>query len=343
MAPFTITPLIMSRPNTVRSAHGAKQPVYQAMTPSGNTVYLLSEVWPILTDTLCRVAEIWAAWEQEQLRGLLVFSLQADHATIKHLVVDSSVSLCEWGERLLCRLLWVMSHVTVDIDRHDDILMALYHQAGFLLAPPAREDEEQTKWRLYYRRRDGYLDAPVLSLDGEGWVNEAIQIMSPNYDVRPEGMQAELIVIHAISLPPYHYGGNGVQQLFMNSLDSTAHPYYATIHTLRVSAHFFIRRNGALCQFVSVAQRAWHAGLSCWQGRTQCNDFSIGIELEGGEDEPFCDAQYRQLIALIRLLKKHCPLSGIAGHQHIAPRRKTDPGPWFDWERVQRAIDMTLC
>ncbi len=146
------------------------------------------------------------------------------------------------------------------------------------------------------------------------------------------------MVIHAISLPPRQFGGPGVEQLFLNQLDPAEHPYYEGIHQLRVSAHFFIRRDGELVQFVACGQRAWHAGVSSWQGRERCNDFSIGIELEGGDDDPFVPAQYRSLLSLLTALQAAYPIASIAGHHDIAPSRKTDPGPYFDWQQIFDAM-----
>lgn len=170
-----------------------------------------------------------------------------------------------------------------------------------------------------------------MKIDTQGWVEGIAQLPSPNVDARPDGASIDLLVIHAISLPPDEFGGDAVAQLFSNTLDCNAHPYYATLRDLRVSAHFFIRRDGEILQFVSCLQRAWHAGVSTWQGRTRCNDFSIGIELEGSDHVPFTPAQYAALHTLTRALQHHYPLRGIAGHQHIAPQRKTDPGSYFDW------------
>lgn len=155
---------------------------------------------------------------------------------------------------------------------------------------------------------------------------------SPNCDERPSG-DIDLLVIHSISLPPDEFGGDGVQRLFTNTLDRDAHPYYRTIPEGRVSSHFYLRRDGQLIQFVSVLQRAWHAGASAWQGRTRCNDFSIGIELEGSDFVPFTDAQYAVLHDLTIALRADYPILGIAGHSDIAPGRKTDPGSYFDWLR----------
>lgn len=170
-----------------------------------------------------------------------------------------------------------------------------------------------------------------MKIDAAGWVAGITQLPSPNVDTRPDGVTIDLLVIHAISLPPDEFGGEGVAQLFTNTLDGNAHPYYATLRDLRVSAHFFIRRDGTVIQFVSCLQRAWHAGVSTWQGRSRCNDFSIGIELEGSDHVAFTSAQYVALHDLTLILRRHYPLRGIAGHQHIAPQRKTDPGVHFDW------------
>jgi len=174
-----------------------------------------------------------------------------------------------------------------------------------------------------------------MRVDGAGWLagNASVELLpSPNHDERPVG-DIELLVIHNISLPPDEFGGQGVQQLFTNTLNRDEHPYYRTIPEGRVSSHFYIRRDGHLIQFVSVLQRAWHAGLSSWQGRVRCNDFAIGIELEGSDNVPFTDAQYATLHQLTLALRASYPLRGIAGHNHIAPGRKTDPGPYFDWLR----------
>jgi AmpD protein len=180
------------------------------------------------------------------------------------------------------------------------------------------------------------MDKPIsgLAISADGLVQNARQIASPNCDARPADTPIELIVIHNISLPPGEYGGDGVLELFTNQLDPTAHPYYAEIHHLKVSAHFFIQRNGELIQFVPCSKRAWHAGVSNWKGRQRCNDFSIGIELEGSDDDTFEDAQYRQLNILLATLHHTYPIKGIAGHADIAPGRKTDPGPGFDWSRI---------
>ena len=160
----------------------------------------------------------------------------------------------------------------------------------------------------------------------------------PNHDDRPPGEPIRLIVIHAISLPPDDFGGPGVEQLFTNALDPEAHPYYATIGHLRVSAHYFIRRDGETICFVDPDRRAWHAGVSCWNGRERCNDFSIGIELEGCDTRPFEPVQYERLAALVAELKRRYPIEAVVGHSDIAPGRKTDPGPFFDWNRLNALL-----
>lgn len=175
-----------------------------------------------------------------------------------------------------------------------------------------------------------------MGIDENGWLSGVERMPSPNFDARPGG-DIELLVIHNISLPPGEFGGDGVGRLFTNTLDRSAHPYYLTIPEGRVSSHFYIRRDGQQVQFVSALQRAWHAGASVWQGRGRCNDFSIGIELEGSDHVPFTDAQYAALRDLTRALRAAYPIRGIAGHSHIAPGRKTDPGPCFDWQRYLAA------
>ena len=168
----------------------------------------------------------------------------------------------------------------------------------------------------------------------EGWVLTARHVYSPNFDARPEGVSISLVVIHAISLPPSQFGGSDIVRLFTNTLDPRSHPFYPGISHLRVSSHFLIRRDGELLQFVSCRDRAWHAGVSKWQERDRCNDFSLGIELEGCDVLPFCDAQYTCLNDLLTVLSHVYPVDAVVGHSDVAPGRKTDPGPCFDWSRV---------
>ena len=167
-----------------------------------------------------------------------------------------------------------------------------------------------------------------------GWLRRARSVASPNFGARPEGTAVDLVVLHAISLPPGRFGGDAIERLFTNRLDPEAHPYFREIAGLRVSAHFLVRRDGELVQFVPVERRAWHAGASRWRGRARCNDYSVGIELEGAEGEPFEDAQYRELVALLRELQ----LKQLAAHSDVAPGRKKDPGAGFDWPRVLLAL-----
>lgn len=168
-----------------------------------------------------------------------------------------------------------------------------------------------------------------------GWWGGARRCESPNQGPRPEGADISLALIHSISLPPGVYGGDGVERLFTNRLDWDEHPYYQKIRGLTVSAHFFIRRDGEMIQFVSCDQRAWHAGQSSWDGRENCNDFSIGIELEGLEGESFDAPQYEALAALLRSLRSRYALRHVVGHEHVAPGRKIDPGSGFDWGTLQ--------
>lgn len=176
---------------------------------------------------------------------------------------------------------------------------------------------------------------PALSTpDDTGWLPGARRLPSPNCDARPAGAAIELIVIHAIALPPDVFEGDAVIEFFTNRLDWDAHPYYQAIRGLEVSAHFFIRRDGSLIQFVPCGQRAWHAGASRWDGRERCNDFSIGIELEGSDTVPFTEAQYATLMPLLGSLRAAYPIRAVVGHSDIAPGRKTDPGPHFAWQRL---------
>ena len=177
-------------------------------------------------------------------------------------------------------------------------------------------------------------DMPAADLDAVGWHGSARRIDSPNCDPRPEGEIVRLVVIHNISLPPGVFDGDAVIRLFTNQLDWDAHPYYDGIRGIRVSAHFLIRRDGTLIQFVPCSLRAWHAGESSWRDRTRCNDFSIGIELEGTDDLPFTEAQYATLGPLLDSLKQAYPIEAVVGHSDIAPGRKTDPGLCFDWQRL---------
>jgi AmpD protein len=176
----------------------------------------------------------------------------------------------------------------------------------------------------------------------EGWLTGARRVASPNCDERPEDADITLMVVHGISLPPGEYGGDWIDDLFCNRLDPDAHPYFREIAGLRVSSHLLIRRDGEIVQYVPFSRRAWHAGDSCFEGRSACNDFSIGIELEGQDTEPYTDRQYEQLAAVMQALVAAYPglsLDRVAGHCDIAPGRKTDPGPAFDWQQLQARLE----
>jgi len=175
-----------------------------------------------------------------------------------------------------------------------------------------------------------------MKIDANGWLSGVCKLVSPNFDHRTPGTKIDLLVIHNISLPPEQFHGSGILNFFTNRLDTDEHPYYAQLQGVKVSSHFLVRRDGAIVQFVSCRQRAWHAGVSSWQGRSRCNDFSIGIEMEGSDSVPFTDRQYAALTRLTRRLQRVYPIRSIAGHSDIAPGRKTDPGPHFDWPRYRK-------
>ena len=180
--------------------------------------------------------------------------------------------------------------------------------------------------------------APASALWNAGWYRFARPLPSPNFGPRPAQTEVDLIVLHSISLPPGEYGGDEVQRLFTNTLDWTAHPYFEQIAGLQVSAHFYIRRDGQLWQFVDCDARAWHAGVSNYRGRDNCNDDSIGMELEGIEGQEFENAQYETLTSLCAAIAQRYPVQHVAGHEHIAPGRKRDPGAGFVWPQLQRAL-----
>ena len=175
----------------------------------------------------------------------------------------------------------------------------------------------------------------------EGWLDEARRVPSPNCDARPNGADITLMVVHGISLPPGEYGGGWIDDLFCNRLDPEAHPYFREIGGLQVSSHLLIRRDGELVQYVPFSKRAWHAGDSCFDGCNACNDFSVGIELEGQDTEAYTDRQYEQLAAVMQVLVatySGLSLDRVAGHSDISPGRKTDPGPAFDWQLLQARL-----
>ncbi len=179
-----------------------------------------------------------------------------------------------------------------------------------------------------------------------GWLPQARRLISPNWDERPPNTPVDLLVIHGVSLPPGEFGGPWIDALFQNRLDPEAHPYFRPIAGLRVSSHLLIRRDGELIQYVDLHKRAWHAGVSSFRGRERCNDFSIGIELEGADEIPYTPAQYQVLATTSRDILSRFPAitpERIAGHSSIAPGRKTDPGPAFDWDRYRRLLATYQC
>jgi AmpD protein len=168
----------------------------------------------------------------------------------------------------------------------------------------------------------------------DGWWRHATRVPSPNFSARPADARVDTVVLHSISLPPGQYGGDGIERLFTNTLDWSAHPYFETIRGLEVSAHFLVRRDGRVLQFVPIDQRAWHAGRSSWAGRPEANDWSIGIELEGLEGDTFEPAQYDALERLLPAIDDVRGIDQVVGHEHVAPGRKIDPGPGFDWSEL---------
>lgn len=179
---------------------------------------------------------------------------------------------------------------------------------------------------------------PVTEIGLDGWWPAARRYESPNFNARPDGAAVDLIVLHNISLPAGHFGGPHIADLFTNRTDFRAHPSFADLRGLEVSSHFLVRRNGAVVQFVSCDQRAWHAGLSTFEGRDNCNDYSVGIEIEGSDLVAFSPAQYDSLATLIAALAARYPIAAVQGHEHVAPGRKTDPGPCFDWAKLQDCL-----
>ncbi len=176
------------------------------------------------------------------------------------------------------------------------------------------------------------------ALWSDGWYRFAHRLPSAHFGPRPSGVGVDLGIIHSISLPPDTYGGNDIELFFTGQLDATKHPYFKQIADLRVSAHFLIKRDGRLMQFVSVNDRAWHAGQSQHRGRDNCNDFSVGIELEGNDSSAFESAQYDTLQALAQALNQHYPIQEWVGHSDVAPGRKTDPGLGFNWQALRRSL-----
>ena len=189
------------------------------------------------------------------------------------------------------------------------------------------------------RQRSAVRPDPGFAIDVSGWVSGARHLPSPNQDGRPPGIRIELLLIHNISLPPGQFGTGQIERLFTNRLDPDAHPYFATLQGLQVSAHFLVARDGHVTQFVGCAERAWHAGVSVFEGRPRCNDFSIGIELEGTDQLAYSDVQYENLAHLARALFAAYPLRAVRGHSDVSSPRKTDPGTAFDWRRFAGALN----
>lgn len=179
-------------------------------------------------------------------------------------------------------------------------------------------------------------------IDESGWCPKAQRLLSPNHDERPPDVAVDLLVVHNVSLPPGEFNGPWIADLFLNRLDCDAHPYFRQLRDLKVSAHFLVRRDGSLIQFVPTRARAWHAGASHHCGRERCNDFSVGVELEGSDFVPFTDHQYSSLSKLSFALCQRHPIRSVVGHEHVAPTRKTDPGPFFDWPNFRRGLDGLL-
>jgi AmpD protein len=177
-----------------------------------------------------------------------------------------------------------------------------------------------------------------LKPDKLGWLSGVRRVASPNFDARPADSAIGLLVIHGISLPPNEYGGDAIERFFTNTLEYSEHPYFEQLRGVTVSSHFLVRRDGQVVQFVPCNKRAWHAGASTWNGCARCNDFSIGIELEGSDFEPYTGLQYAALARLTRCLKRAYPIRDIVGHSDIAPGRKTDPGPFFDWDEFRKRL-----
>lgn len=302
--------------------------------------YPLPRLWHSAADIAASPLNILAGYDEAMQLCALLACGRADDGSldIVRLLVAPTRLGEGWAGRLLTAALAGETAATVSSAQANRAALRCYHKAGFVRVRDFAAADGLALTTLRWQRDDSELP---LTLDADGWVNEAERLPSPNCDSYPQS-EVPLLVIHNISLPPYRYGGDGVAQLFGNSLDPAADPFYATIAHLRVSAHFFIRRDGSLLQFVSTRQRAWHAGVSQWRGRERCNDFALGIELEGCDFEPFCHAQYRTLAALARLLQRECGIEAITGHEHIAPGRKTDPGPYFDWPRLAAAVGRAL-
>jgi AmpD protein len=337
--PFCVSPLPHDAANLAAAL--ALHDAAHALEVGWLDGYRLPRLWRSVDDIKTSPLQILAAWDEAgTLCGLLTLGRYKDgRAEIARTLVHPQRLGEGWAGRLLTAALQHEQGATVMTAAANQAAVRCYQKAGFVESKRFAAPDGLPLLRLSWVRDDSPLP---LSLGSDGWVDQAQQIASPNCDDYPEPAATPLLVVHNISLPPYRYGGSGVAELFTNTLDPAAHPFYAEIAHLRVSCHFFIRRDGSLLQFVPVHRRAWHAGASQWQGRERCNDFALGVELEGCDVEPFAHAQYRMLTALAQLLQARCGVQAITGHEHIAPGRKTDPGPYFDWARLSAALGRGL-
>lgn len=337
--PFRVSPLPHDAANLAAAL--ALHDAAHALEVAWLDGYRLPRLWRTVDDIVSSPLQILAAWDAAgTLCGLLTLGRYKDgRADIARTLVHPQRLGEGWAGRLLAVALQHEQAATVMTAAANRAAVRCYQKAGFVESKRFAAPDGLPLLRLAWTRDDSPLP---LSLGDDGWVAEAQRLPSPNCDDYPAPAATPLLVVHNISLPPYRYGGSGVAELFTNTLNPAAHPFYAEIAHLRVSCHFFIRRDGSLLQFVPVHRRAWHAGASQWQGRERCNDFSLGVELEGCDFEPFAHAQYRTLTALAQLLQAQCGVQAITGHEHIAPGRKTDPGPYFDWARLSAALGRPL-
>ena len=329
--PFRVSPLPHDAANLAAAL--ALHDAAHALEVAWLDGYRLPRLWRTVDDIVSSPLQILAAWDEAgTLCGLLTLGRYKDgRADIARTLVHPQRLGEGWAGRLLTVALQHEQAATVMTAAANRAAVRCYQKAGFVESKRFAAPDGLPLLRLAWTRDDSPLP---LSLGDDGWVNEAQHLPSPNCDDYPAPAATPLLVVHNISLPPYRYGGSGVAELFTNTLDPAAHPFYAEIAHLRVSCHFFIRRDGSLVQFVPVHRRAWHAGASQWQGRERCNDFSIGVELEGCDELPFEAAQYASLNRLVAMLRERYPSLSAVGHSDIAPGRKTDPGPCFDWSRL---------
>lgn len=331
--PFAIRPLRPAEPATAMAVWALHEAAHrQEESWLGQP---LPRPWADSMALARETRQLLGAFDAEGvLTGLLLAEVGARGPHIARLAVDPARQGEGWGWRLVNHLVAAAHEVTADTASANLAALAVYRRAGFHETGRHLLPQGLELVHLCYRRDRQGQHLPLLALDGDGWVSGARHLPSPNCDDFPDGSLPTLLIVHNISLPPSRYGGDAVERLFTNRLDPQAHPYFAAISHLRVSSHFFIRRDGTLVQCVPVRRRAWHAGVSCFGGRERCNDFALGVEMEGCDFEPFTEAQYCMLARLGTLLRRALPLAAITGHEHVAPGRKTDPGPFFDWKRA---------